>query len=445
MASGAAPAMRLRFRPRAVFDQAAVFLYVLLLSGAVLPPLLASGGAGTVDLDDGLPGLQAAMAALLVVVGLLFCSRFWRRPVVPLLKAAWLPLSLAALAAASSLWSVNQGLSTRRSLALAGAVLVAAYLVGALGYKRSITLVTVLLALVALLSVLVAVAVPDLGVHQVGAHVGRWKGVYLHKNLLGREMALAGGLFAVAAIHARRLSGRVLWALMTVLAVALIAQAQSATGLVAVAGAVGTAVVVRLVRGRPELAAAFVALVLVGVTVAGALVSVAPDRLFAVVGRDASVTGRTTLWSLVLGEIAERSVLGHGYRAFWGSDGGEAVSQTLAWRVSHAHNSWLDVGLDLGVVGLLIVATLVFLPLKRWLAAGPSASRYHETGVVVTVAALLVSMSDSVLLGPNNLFLLLLFLQCMAGARAYLPAAAPLLRPTVSVRDVSSQGRMADP
>lgn len=424
MASGAATALKLRFRPRAALGQAVVFAYVFLLSGAVLPPLLASGGAGTVDLDAGLPGLQVAMAALLAAVGVLFCLRFWRRPVVPLLKAAWLPIAFVVLAAASSLWSVNQELTARRSLALAGAVLVAAYLVGALGYKRTVTLVTVLLAAAALLSVVVAVVVPDFGVHQVGAHVGRWKGVYLHKNLLGREMALAGGLFAVAAIHARRAGGRLFWAMMTVLAVALIVQAQSATGLVAVAGAVGTALVVRMVRGRPALAAAFVALVLVGVTVVGMLVSLAPDRLFALVGRDVSVTGRTTLWSLVLGKAEEQPVLGHGYRAFWASPGGETISQTLAWRVGHAHNSWLDVGLDLGAVGLLLVAALVFLPLRRWLTAGRSASRYHEVGVVVAVAALLVSMSDSVLLGPNNVFLLLLFVQCVAGARAYLPVGA---------------------
>ncbi len=415
--------MTIRFRPRAVLEWSAAFVYVLLLSGALLPPLLAPGGSGTVDLDAGLPALQAAMVAFLAIVGALFCLHFWRRPVVPLLKAAWLPLALATLAVASILWSVNQELTARRSLALLGTVLIAAYLVGVLGYKRSVSLLTILLAVVALLSLVVVVATPDFGVHQVGAHVGRWKGVYLHKNLLGREMALAGGLFTLAAIHARRPSARLFWAAMTVLAVVLIVQAQSATGLLAVAGAIGTAAVVRFVRGRPDLAVAFVALVLVCVTVAGTVMTIAPDSLFAAVGRDASVTGRTTLWSLVLDKVAEQPVLGHGYRAFWGSPGGEAISRTLAWRVTHAHNSWLDVGLDLGAVGSLLVAALLLLPLKRWLGARRSATRYHETGVVVVVSTLLVSISDSVLLGPNNLFLLLLFVQCMAAVKAYAPVA----------------------
>lgn len=442
MARGATPTLDLRLPTRSTLGLLTCLTYVLLISGAIIQPLLAPGGAETIDLDTGLPGVQVMASGLLAVIALLTVSHFWRRPVGRPVLSAWLPLLFTLLAAASVLWSMNPELTMRRSVALAGTVLVAIYAVWVLGYRRTIALVMGALALAALASVVVVFLAPEFGVHQVGSHTGRWKGVFLHKNLLGREMALASGLFLLAAFQSRRFSGKVAWAAMATLAASLVVQAQSATGLVALLAAVIAVLALRLIRWQPRLIAATFVLFLLAATALTTAFRVAPDELFSFIGRDASVTGRTTLWSIVIDEIGERPVLGHGYRAYWGSKSGAAVTETLGWRVGHAHNSLLDVGLSLGTVGMLLILGLLLSLLKRWFTSIGDIAHSQEIGVVVVVTSLVVSMSDSILLGPNNLFLLLLFVQFI-GSSALYRGVVPDEEPAGEARIVSR--RPAEP
>ena len=63
----------------------------------------------------------------------------------------------------------------------------------------------------------------------------------------------------------------------------------------------------------------------------------------------------------VLGFIAKRPVLGYGYQAFWLGLEGESYRIILAvsWVLAQAQNGFLDVMLEMGAVGLVIVL-LVF-------------------------------------------------------------------------------------
>lgn len=82
------------------------------------------------------------------------------------------------------------------------------------------------------------------------------------------------------------------------------------------------------------------------------------DRLFGLLGRSSDLTGREGIWSAVGERIAQHPIIGWGYSTPWvptdpGFDG---------WIVDHgvtvmqAHNMWLDVLFQLGVVGLALMA-----------------------------------------------------------------------------------------
>lgn len=412
MACGAALRTAIRFGVSVTLTGIVGFAYLFLISGAVLPLLLVHTG-GELDLEKGLPQVQVALGGVLLITAILFVRRYWRRPVTQLVRAAWLPLLLAALALASVAWSIDPGLSLRRAVALCGTVLMGMFLVSSFGYRRSVMLVVALLALIAVGSLLTSLLFPDVGIHQAGAHLGRWRGLYLHKNLLGREMALAVGLFLAAAFRERGLV-RGFWLALTLTGGLLLLQAQSATGILAAVAAVAVLLVLRAVRGRPLVASALVMLGLAGALVVGLMAASAPERLVGLLNRDLSFTGRTQLWSDVLDKVLEQPWLGHGYGAFWGSVQGADVSSRLGWRVVHAHNSWLDIGLALGVAGLCLIIGLVALPFLRRLWSRRPLTEDEEMGAVFTVVALVVAMSDSILLGPNNLFLLLLIIQFIA-------------------------------
>jgi exopolysaccharide production protein ExoQ len=88
------------------------------------------------------------------------------------------------------------------------------------------------------------------------------------------------------------------------------------------------------------------------------------------VGKDATLTGRTFIWQHALDSISEHPILGLGYGAFWqvGSWSAEQV-----WKFMHIpnkmgfhfHDTYFQVAVDLGVVGLAVfVSTLVVLMLR---------------------------------------------------------------------------------
>jgi len=77
------------------------------------------------------------------------------------------------------------------------------------------------------------------------------------------------------------------------------------------------------------------------------------DYLFQSVGRDNTLTGRTELWSMMIGVISEHPFFGIGYNGFWMDDGlSTAIVDSLLWAPRQAHNGYLDIINELGFVGL---------------------------------------------------------------------------------------------
>ena len=67
-------------------------------------------------------------------------------------------------------------------------------------------------------------------------------------------------------------------------------------------------------------------------------------------GRDATLTGRTEVWAALLPVAMQQPVLGHGFGGFWTSETREV------YQISGAHSGYLDVLLELGFVGLLLIS-----------------------------------------------------------------------------------------
>ena len=101
----------------------------------------------------------------------------------------------------------------------------------------------------------------------------------------------------------------------------------------------------------------FNGLVLIGGLVAGAVVMIlGPDAIMLStldsMGRDASFSGRDQLWAVVFQHAMERPAFGHGWGAFWVEGRGRELVGT--WNPRQSHNAYLDVFVDLGLVGLLL-------------------------------------------------------------------------------------------
>ncbi len=114
-------------------------------------------------------------------------------------------------------------------------------------------------------------------------------------------------------------------------------------------------------------------LAIVGVAVVGAVAAVAfRTQLLGLLGKSPDLTGRLDIWATVWRLIEQRPVVGWGFSSPWAP--WEPLFTDLVIRRGvrqlQAHNAWLDVWFQLGVVGLVLFAAVVLSMLTRtWFLA----------------------------------------------------------------------------
>ncbi|TFB53927.1 O-antigen ligase family protein [Cryobacterium tagatosivorans] len=107
------------------------------------------------------------------------------------------------------------------------------------------------------------------------------------------------------------------------------------------------------------------------VAVVGALIAFMP-QLLGLFGKSSDLTGRFDIWASVTDLAAQRPVQGWGWVSYWAPwvepFDGLAVRKGVTYL--QAHNAWLDVWLQLGILGLLVFSALVLSTLWRsWFLA----------------------------------------------------------------------------
>jgi O-antigen ligase len=209
---------------------------------------------------------------------------------------------------------------------------------------------------------LIAVAVfPARGVDKL--HDGVWQGVFYSKNHLGRMMLF----FLTSAVQLRpkwpgigvKLTAILIY-VSCLLLLLLMSGSKTALILALLFLAYYAAVrAMRQVRGTDRLA-----LILPGgaILLFCCLIAYANlPTILSVFGGDVTLTGRTTIWSALLVSAQKRPLLGYGYAGFWipgSSEGFDAfvrVYEPTHFAMSYSHSGYLDVLLQLGLAGLVVI------------------------------------------------------------------------------------------
>lgn len=328
-------------------------------------------------------------------------------------------VAFVVLAAASVVWSVAPGVTFRRSVGLLGTVLVALFLAQRLSTIEVFDAVRRAMLLVVLAS-LVFYLSGDPGALDPAHETLR--GVLSTKNTMGRIAAI--GLLACAAtafLDRSKSRGALLATVPMIIALALTDSATALVTAILLVAALCSAALAREAVGKAILAAGMTIVLAVLLIIAPGTTA---DDVTSVVGRDASLTGRTELWALSLEAVMDRPVLGHGYGAFWhpaspdGADAASAISNRLNYPVPHAHNGLIDAALTLGPVGALLALVLVGGVLLRGALAVKR--RQQDLALLQLAFGLVVVVSnivESSFLRENNL-LTILFVLALASPRA---------------------------
>jgi O-antigen ligase len=77
-------------------------------------------------------------------------------------------------------------------------------------------------------------------------------------------------------------------------------------------------------------------------------------------GREQTLTGRTELWMDMLEIAKENPISGVGYGSFWIGDKANNLWERHIWGPQEGHNGYLDVYIELGIIGLLLFGFFLF-------------------------------------------------------------------------------------
>lgn len=78
-----------------------------------------------------------------------------------------------------------------------------------------------------------------------------------------------------------------------------------------------------------------------------------------ILGRDATLTGRTDIWASLIPDVMRNPILGSGFGSFW------IASVREAHEIGEAHNGYLDTVLELGFVGVLSLAMYLLASCRK--------------------------------------------------------------------------------
>lgn len=299
-----------------------------------------------------------------VIAVLLFVNR---RQILQQMRATQLLWILVALAFVSVLWSDVPAFAFRRCLNMAATTGFGLYLAFRYTPRQLLRLLGWALTVAIVCSLLVIFLRPEMGLDTALTNYG-WRGIFGQKNTLGRLMSLGVLVFFFLAFDSKR--HRWLYGVASLVCAGMLFKAGSATSIFAVPILLGLMFLFAISRRHTAWKvfgwASFSA---VGVA-CGLLLFVDPNALFALMGRDATMSGRLDIWAAVLPKVMAHPWLGYGYSSFWLGLAGQSSSDLwsiLEWHVPHSHNGFLDLVEELGIAGLLLFLAGFALSMKRGL------------------------------------------------------------------------------
>ena len=311
---------------------------------------------------EGFTSLPFPVTTVSLVVIMGFAAYFtWKTfHAVQRFRHDYLAYALIVIAFFSALWAFDPVLTIQRAARLMPFTIFAIIFPQLYGPEKILRLMTVAFLVSAILSVVVCIADPGMGVGRIGgAYDFAWRGAFIQKNLTGIMFAI-GAVVTYAAWRMKAISTAL--AIVTALGcVFMVIMSQSGTAagsLLQAAAVIGFLSLVQ--RAKPEARLLLLLLAVLMLAMLGLLAYAVADLLFGIAGRDATLTGRTDVWDLVVRSIEAHPLRGYGY-AFWTTDGParNAIWRQLGYAVGHSHNSWLDLWLQIGLAGMIVMAAIV--------------------------------------------------------------------------------------
>jgi exopolysaccharide production protein ExoQ len=382
--------------------------------------LLMTGGPLLVILTDGYnEGDQSPLALEFAVIQYFFTFLYfviflyilpnWRQAIYLLFREKWVML-LILMSIASIGWTYAPDVTPRRLIGLVGTTMVGVYLAARYDLHQQMKILSYTFCVAIAMSFLFVIAIPKYGV-MGGLHVGDWRGIYFHKNVLGKIMNLALCVFwlrlqAAKGIHQR--SERRSLLMWTGAASFLLLMTTSSSSIANAIFLWIASLVIAIFKLRPRTMIPSVSiLVLIAASISVLLTLNAEFLVGVFFGKNLTFSGRTSIWDSVLRMISQDLWIGYGYSGFWNGALSPAaeVWRDNRWKVPHSHNGPLDLLLDLGLIGLGLFCLSFRKFVSKslgWLRSSDAAD--HMWPMIFVIYFFLVNTTETSLLSQNNIY-----------------------------------------
>ena len=358
-----------------VFEPVFTILALFLFSGGIIT-LVVTNGAGQGD-GRNIPAsaynysiINGSLVLVYLITFTLLILR-WRKVLALVIKDRYISVYVGIFLL-SYFWSDFPQETLKYGLSGVGCTAFGLYLATRYTPKEQIKILYWTFALMLISSIVMAIAVPQYA-FMSGLHEGAFRGIFDHKNGFGQKMILGVLVFLITALDRKNKHNKHNWLswLYIVVTIVLILFSKSGNALLGLVIMLTLFFISNILRSRYEIMiSAFSACAILGL-MAITWVGSNEDVFFAAIGEDATLTGRTEIWSYVWDMIQQRPWLGYGYKGFWHGLDGASAYVNLAFGpygtggIPHSHNGFLEIILATGFLGLSVFFIGFFVNLVK--------------------------------------------------------------------------------
>jgi len=242
------------------------------------------------------------------------------------------------------------------------------YFATSFSLRDQVRIIAISFGIQALGSVFVASIRPSIGVHTSGPHIGSWKGLYVQKNYFSSLMIV--GLISFFSLSMESLKSRFYKWLGVFLFVTLIILSRSGTGFFILSF---TTLLILLLQKLPRKVEIRIVSLSLGILALFSIIFLLAAnwvQLVDMLGKDATLTGRIPLWTYCLNQLQnqDKFLLGFGSGQFflpgtktWVG----AYYSSVGFFAPHPHNGYINILLDVGLLGFALLAITFIIALIR--------------------------------------------------------------------------------
>ena len=234
---------------------------------------------------------------------------------------------------------------------------------------------------------------------------GILRGIAPHKNTLGQISLISLVIFTLYFFKTDSLKTKLFSLMYITISIVLLIGSKSSTALFVLFTILGIAAITQIAKifqsiGLRRTFSIFIIFSLVFLFLT--ILIVTPDRIEALVGgtgKDLTLTGRVDLWGDIWAEAQQHIVQGTGFRGYWviNSSRLEEIYKKYPWIPQQAHNGYIDIINELGVIGAILFILLLinyFANIKK--------SAFDHPWVWLIIVTIMFNIAESTILSPRS-------------------------------------------